>query len=160
MFSLGSEAVGIENNYFAEMWSGSEANSYLRLIDFLYHSILGSRVIKKEKKFGIRTSWRRMLSVWRHWLSCCWQQLRKNCLRNAGSHREREQPPYRQGSGSKVGLYLRLIDFLHHSILGSRVIKGRDWHLLKANVVRLEAPVVLLLVRLRPWLVGTNISNV
>ena len=34
------------------MCSGSEAGSYLRLIDFVYHSILGLRVIEKkiEKK--------------------------------------------------------------------------------------------------------------
>ena len=31
------------------MCSGSEAGSYLRLIDFVYHSTLGLRVIKKEK---------------------------------------------------------------------------------------------------------------
>ena len=34
----------------AEMCSGSEAGSYLRLIDFVYHSTLGVRVIKKMKK--------------------------------------------------------------------------------------------------------------
>ena len=32
------------------MCSGSEAGSYLRLIDFVYHSTLGLRVIKKKKK--------------------------------------------------------------------------------------------------------------
>ena len=43
-----------ENNYFTEMCSGSEAGSYLRLIDFAYHSTLGLRVIKKieEEVFG------------------------------------------------------------------------------------------------------------
>jgi len=30
------------------MCSGSEADSYLRLIDFVYHSTLGLRVIKRE----------------------------------------------------------------------------------------------------------------
>jgi len=40
---------GFENNYFTEMCSGSEAGSYLRLIDFVY-SILGLRVIKKRRK--------------------------------------------------------------------------------------------------------------
>jgi len=40
------------NNYFTEMCSGSEAGSYFRLIDFLYHSILGLRVIKKKKEGG------------------------------------------------------------------------------------------------------------
>ena len=33
------------------MCSGSEAGSYLRLIDFVYHSTLGLRVIKKKKSF-------------------------------------------------------------------------------------------------------------
>jgi len=37
-----------ETNYFTEMCSGSEAGSYLRLIDFVYHSTLGLRVIKKK----------------------------------------------------------------------------------------------------------------
>ena len=32
--------------------SGSEAGSYLRLIDFVNHSALGLRIIKKKKKFG------------------------------------------------------------------------------------------------------------
>jgi len=31
------------------MYSGSEAGSYLRLIDFVYHSTIGLRVIKKKK---------------------------------------------------------------------------------------------------------------
>jgi len=35
---------------FAEICSGSEAGSYLRLIDFVYHSTLGLRVVKKKKK--------------------------------------------------------------------------------------------------------------
>jgi len=39
-----------ENNYFTEICSGSEAGSYLRLIDFVYHSTLGLRVIKKKKR--------------------------------------------------------------------------------------------------------------
>jgi len=37
------------NNYFTEIRSGSEAGSYLRLIDFAYLSTLGVRVIKKKK---------------------------------------------------------------------------------------------------------------
>ena len=39
----------VKNNYFAEMSSGSEEDSYLRLIDFLFSSALGLRVIKKKK---------------------------------------------------------------------------------------------------------------
>ena len=34
---------------FTEMCSGSEAGSYSRLIDFVYHSTLGLRVIKKRE---------------------------------------------------------------------------------------------------------------
>jgi len=33
-----------------EACRGSEGGSYLRLIDFVYHSTLGLRVIKKKKK--------------------------------------------------------------------------------------------------------------
>jgi len=43
-----------ENNYFTEMCSGSEAGSYLRLIDWMYHSTLGLKVIKKKKKSQMR----------------------------------------------------------------------------------------------------------
>ena len=39
-----------ENNYLTEMCSVFEAGSYLTLIDFVYHSTLGSRVIQKRKK--------------------------------------------------------------------------------------------------------------
>jgi hypothetical protein len=35
---------------YTKTHSGSEAGSYLRLIDFVYHSILGLRVIQKKKK--------------------------------------------------------------------------------------------------------------
>jgi len=38
-----------ENIYFTEICSGSEAGSYLRLIDFVYHSTLGLRVVKKRR---------------------------------------------------------------------------------------------------------------
>jgi len=34
------------------MCSGSEAGSYLRFIDFVYHSTLGWRVIKKKRRFA------------------------------------------------------------------------------------------------------------
>jgi len=39
-----------ESNYFTEMCSGSEEGSYLKLIDFVYHSTLGLRVIKKKRR--------------------------------------------------------------------------------------------------------------
>ena len=45
-------------HYFAEMCSGSEEGSYLRLIDFVYHSTLGVRVIKKKSwPLGSTTRW-------------------------------------------------------------------------------------------------------
>ena len=37
----------------AEMCSGSEAGSYLRLIDFVYHPTLGLSVINKKKNVHI-----------------------------------------------------------------------------------------------------------
>ena len=39
-----------DDNYLTEMCSGSKAGSNSRLIDFVYHSTLGLRVIKKKKK--------------------------------------------------------------------------------------------------------------
>jgi len=47
---LASRAAWGGGNYFTEMCSGSEACSYLRLIDCVYHSTLGLRVIKKKKE--------------------------------------------------------------------------------------------------------------
>ena len=38
------------------MCSGSEAGSYLRLIDFVYHSTLGLIVIKKKKGLDLAAS--------------------------------------------------------------------------------------------------------
>ena len=39
--------------YFTEMCSGSEAGSYFRLKDFVYHSRLGLRVIEKKKTIQV-----------------------------------------------------------------------------------------------------------
>ena len=50
MEERGRYSSQFENNYFTEMCSGSEAGSYLRLIDFVYHSTLGLGVIKTKKK--------------------------------------------------------------------------------------------------------------
>ena len=47
-----SRLEGCICNYLTEMCSGSEAGSYLRRIDFVYHSTLGLRVIKKKKKMA------------------------------------------------------------------------------------------------------------
>jgi len=41
--------VPARKNYYTETCSGYEAGSYLRLLDFAYHSTLGLRVIKKKK---------------------------------------------------------------------------------------------------------------
>jgi len=46
LFLLRSEAVP---DYCREMCRGSETGSYVRLIDFVYHSTRGLRVIKKKK---------------------------------------------------------------------------------------------------------------
>ena len=43
------------------MCSGSEAGSYLRRIDFVYHSTLGLRVIKRRRrKATLKRSWWRL----------------------------------------------------------------------------------------------------
>ena len=42
--------IQFENNCFTEMCSGSEAGSYVRPIDFVCHSILGLRVMKKRRE--------------------------------------------------------------------------------------------------------------
>jgi len=44
------------------MCSGSEAGSYLRLIDLVHHSTLGLRVIKKKKKEFSATHFQRLVS--------------------------------------------------------------------------------------------------
>ena len=47
---VGARGSQFRNNYSAEMWSGSAAVSYLRLIDLFITQTLGSRVIEKKKK--------------------------------------------------------------------------------------------------------------
>jgi len=49
-FRFLSSATVSEPHYFTEMCSGSEAGTYLRLIDVVYHSTPGLRVIKKKKR--------------------------------------------------------------------------------------------------------------
>jgi hypothetical protein len=39
-----------ENNFFTKMCNGSEAGSCPRLSDFVHHSTLDSRVIKRERR--------------------------------------------------------------------------------------------------------------
>ena len=85
--SGGAPEFEFKNNYFAEMCSGSEAGSYLRLIDCVYHSTLGLRVIKKKKQICAdeddgrrpnatctRAAGARSPITWRSqylWRSCC-----------------------------------------------------------------------------------------
>ena len=47
---IGGVGTVLNLSYFTEMCSGSEAGSYLRRIDFVYHSTLGLRVIKKKRR--------------------------------------------------------------------------------------------------------------
>ena len=70
MRELGIEGLGfsIRICYVTEMFSGSEAGSYLRLIDFVYHSTLGWRVMKKR---------RRRLKVW-----VFGSEFARNCFRD------------------------------------------------------------------------------
>jgi len=35
-----------------EVWGSSEAGSYVRHIEFVYHSTLGLRVMKKRRRYG------------------------------------------------------------------------------------------------------------
>ena len=56
------------------MCSVSEAGSYLRLIDFVYHSTLGLRVIKKREKdraFVVGCTLRPCTQLW--WLDAVFQ---------------------------------------------------------------------------------------
>ena len=39
-----------ENKFFTEMCSGSEAGSHFRLVDFVYHSTPGLKVIKRKRE--------------------------------------------------------------------------------------------------------------
>ena len=51
---FGFQVLGSEfraSGYMLEMCSGAEAGSYLRRIDFVYHSSPGLRVIKKKRSY-------------------------------------------------------------------------------------------------------------
>ena len=50
LLTMDARISQFENAYFTETCSGSEAGSYFRLIDFVDHSTLGSRVMKKKKR--------------------------------------------------------------------------------------------------------------
>ena len=57
--------------HFTEICSGSEAGSYLRLIDLVYHSTLGLRVIKKREEFRVQRS-RDFISA-KVLINCLWR---------------------------------------------------------------------------------------
>jgi len=48
-------ASEVQIHYCTQMCSGSEAGSYLRLIDFVYQSTLGLRVIEKKREYKFTT---------------------------------------------------------------------------------------------------------
>ena len=98
------------------MCSSSEAGSYLRLIDFVYHSTLGLRA-KKKKKERYPSEARPSTSQRLEGLQNAESPLRET---GRGSNYFIEKC-----SGSEAGTYLRLIDFVYHSTLGLRVIKKR-----------------------------------
>ena len=59
-------ATEVDNRCFEsnrDTFGGSEAGSYLRLIDFLYQSTLGLRVIKKKRKKSVGIAPRRASMV-------------------------------------------------------------------------------------------------
>ena len=59
----GAKGSQFEKNNFTEMCSCSEAGSYLRLIDLVYHLTSGLRVLKKKKAQGIRARQRQGVSA-------------------------------------------------------------------------------------------------
>ena len=81
----------------------SEEGSYLRLIDFVYHSTLGLRVIKKKKK--ITSGCRSRTSV--HDIS-------------------KEQLLHRNAKRFRKGLVFKAHRWFYHSTLGSRVMNKKE----------------------------------
>ena len=75
------------------MCCGSEAGSYLRLIDFVYHSTLGLRVIKKKRRnpkpvnpkaggtSGVGTASHAAAAVWPARALPCFDQFLRLCSR-------------------------------------------------------------------------------
>ena len=60
----GQQPPSRENRILEEdLCSGSEAGSYLRLIDFVYHSTLGLRVIKKKETY-LDATWYKTCIRW------------------------------------------------------------------------------------------------
>ena len=112
------------------MCGGSKAGSYLRLIDFFYHSTLGLRVIKKK---SLTETLEPSHSVF--WKRSWWSSPRQsNPVVHSSTH-----PGVVEGlgsqfknnccremcSGSEAGTDLRRMNFVYHSTLVLRVIKKK-----------------------------------
>jgi len=124
------------------MCSGSETGSYFRLIDFVYHSTLGLRVIKKKdyrEKVEGDGSLDRDTAVERIWhiqdshgLGFRVQALQPFYVVPSSLGRVPGRSQFENNyftemcSGSETGSYFRLIDFVYHSTLGLRVLKKKE----------------------------------
>jgi len=130
------------------MCSGSEAGSHLGLIDFVYHSTSGLRVIKTKTTGGVHTSelmaessakvqgylaYTKPTPLWDPTVEICLgpcESLAK--VQGYLAHKEQRPPlgppnvwPHftEKCSSSEAGSHLRLIGFLYHSTLGLRARK-------------------------------------
>jgi len=67
----------VEGSSAAEICSGSKAGSYLRLIDFVYHSTLRLRVIKKRRSAaGVSSGEGKTYMIWKKLLQENWLKPR------------------------------------------------------------------------------------
>jgi len=94
--------------------SGSEAGSYVRLIDFVYHSTLGFRVMKKKRSIVMQRMMQGLAAA------SDWRQRRAE----KEIHRERARERDKEGR-VRGGLVFKAHRWLYHSTLGSRVIKKK-----------------------------------
>ena len=96
----------------------------------MHHSALGSRVTKKKKKTlalaVVKASGAGYLGFW-SWIDS--RVLRivdgQSCLKAVTRLQEGWWSQTLAPEGSEEGSYSRLLDFLYHSTLGSRVIKKK-----------------------------------
>ena len=99
------------------MCSGSEAGSYVRLIDFVYHLTLGLRVIKKKKEDRVRRAVPSSTAA------------TADATLGSSSAREREMISddllRRNVQQFRGGLVFKADRLVYHSTLGSRVIKKK-----------------------------------
>jgi len=99
------------------MCSGPEAGSYLRRIDFVYHSTRGLRVIKKKKTQQVNSRTRPLhcRDVHPHLPKLVFQAHRLLYHSTLGSRviKKKRRPPQTlpaSAGGTEAGSYLRLID--------------------------------------------------